>query len=148
MNWHRSLCITAVAGLAGTALSMGTASADFGAKIDPAITVGIGSSPCAGYVRAHYDPARKFHGRQVVWLRAELGLLPGPSVGCVTHATLSWRNIDTGETGGTRPMSLSDDRTDSGWVPCYLGRHPGHYQILIGTDLAHIAGSGEITVPR
>lgn len=145
MNWRRSLCITAVAGLS-LALPAGTASADFGTKIDPAVTVATGPSPCAGYVRALYDPKRKFHGRQVVWLRAELGLLPGSSSGCVTNVTLTWRNIDTGETGGNAgPMAMRDG---SQWAPCYLGRHPGHYQILIATDLPHVAGSGEITVPR
>ncbi len=151
MNWYRSLCITAAvaAGLAGTVPIAGTAAADFGTKMDPAITLGGGAFPCVGYVRAHYDPAQTFHGRQAVWLRAEFQLPSVPPSGCVTDVTLSWRNIDTAETGGNpRPVALRDVRPDQRWVPFPLGRHRGHYQILIGTDMPHVAGSGEITVPR
>ncbi|WP_216903631.1 hypothetical protein [Nocardia alni] len=155
MNWHRSLCIAAaaMAGLAGTTLSTGPASADFATKIDPAITLGSGAFPCAGYVRALYDPARESHGRQVVWLRADFGYRLAQVRVCAAEAILSWRNIDTGEAGSSmQPLPLHDGRTrgrtDAMWVPFDLGRHPGHYQVLVGTDLPHVNGSGEITVPR
>jgi hypothetical protein len=148
-----------MAGFAGTVLITGPASAGPVTTLDPAVTIGAGSFPCAGYVRAVYDPARKFHGRQVVWMRAELGYRLRQVRVCAANATLSWRNLDTGETGSSVQLvplrdsrTLDDSRTlspaDASWVPFNLGRCAGHYQVLIGTDLPHINGHGEIVVPR
>ncbi|MFI5783461.1 hypothetical protein [Nocardia sp. NPDC051570] len=147
MAWRRSLCTSAV--LIGAILgTTGTASADPVTTLDPATTLGGGELPCFGQVKAFYDPARDFFGDQVMWIRAELTSLAVGSSSCGLNATVSWRNLDAGTSGVTRPIPLGDDGSHNAlWVPINTSRTPGRIEVTTDTDQPHLPGHGSFVIP-
>ncbi|MTE14905.1 hypothetical protein [Nocardia aurantiaca] len=151
MRWIRPLLALPLAAGALFAAA-GTAAADPVTTFTPAYTAGGGAFPCFGQIEAFHDPQNTYLGKQTVWVRADFTFLPIPSGMCSATATLSWRNLDTGASGGFPPVWLGDatpfGTTNALWVPETLPTGPGRVEVTIDTDFLHLPGKGTFYSPE